>query len=166
MSGHLSRTTVKKYPASSHRHTIVWQFLQSIRPGDGELGEALRRLRDRVDMPRHFPHRTALVKYMTHCRFDSAVTMRNAQHIYSMYHEFYQRSLHPRDDSAVDFIPKTALVQSGVSREQIAQSILAGLGLFSDSRQQWEAGGKWRDSALDAADAVINLFTSKGAANG
>lgn len=162
MSDFLTRPPVKKPPPPhSHKHTIVWQFLQATKPGDGELGEVLRRLRDRRDMPRHFPHRSALVKYMIKCKFDSATVMRNAQHVYSMYHEFYQNVTHPRDDSAVVSVPRSAMVTSGVSREDLALTILTGLGLFSNPRDQWKEGGKWVDSALGAADAVIDLFMSK-----
>lgn len=144
--------------AHSHRYSIFWQFLQEVKPGDGELGFLLRSLRSRVDMPRHFPHRTALINYMLKCRIDSGIAARNALHVYNLYSLFYHRIVHPRDDSTIGAVNPKLLTRSGVTRHQLALAILEGLGIFDDPSQHLAEGGKWADSALGAADSVIALL--------
>lgn len=136
-------------------------FLQACKPGDGDMGQLIRRLRERRDMPRHFPHKTAMVKYLYYCKVESGVIVACAPQLYQFYRQFYEQTMHPQDDSAVVFIRPEQLVKSGVRREQLALTILEGLGLFSDPAENFEAGGKWTDSALSAADAVIALLNKE-----
>lgn len=163
MPSHLSRVASgqAEFPEHSHRHSLFWQFLQAAKPGDGELGELLRDLRDRRDMPRHFPHKTALVRYLHLRKFESGLVARNAQHVYNLYNEFYQQAMHPADGSAAGFIRPEQLIKSGVSHRQLAVAILDGLGIFSNAAQNYAEGGKWTDSADGAADAVIALLNSR-----
>lgn len=150
----------KPLPPHSHKNTIVWMFLRSCKPGDGELGNLIRRLRDRKDMPRSFPHKTALINYLLKCRIDTATIGRNVMYLYSMYNRFHQQTKHVNDSTFVESVAPSIMVRSGVTRKQIAIAILDGMGMFSNAAQNLKEGGKWADSAYGAADAVIALFTS------
>lgn len=159
-NAHLSQSIVaRKPPPYSHKNTLVWQFLVACRPGDGELGDLIRRLRDRTDMPRSFSHKTAMLKYLHQCKIDSATCARNVQHLYNLYLAHVQQARHPPDETVVSHVAPSQLARSGVSRDQIALAVLTGLGLFSDPRQNFNEGGKWTESAYGAADAVIELLT-------
>lgn len=152
--------TVDKPPPYSHKNTIVWQFLKACKPGDGELGDLIRKLRDRMDMPRSFPHKAALIKYLHKCKVETAVIARNAMHLYSMYSRYFQQAKHTYDGTFVESVPPSIMVRSGVTRKQIAIAVLEGLGMFTNPAQNLKEGGKWVDSAYGAADAIIALFNS------
>lgn len=151
----------KPIPAHSHRNSYVWQFLDEAKPGAGELGELIRRLKTRRDMPDHCPHRTSLIRYLHQCKIDSAMIMRNATHLYNMYYQFYQHRKHPPDDTVIEFVDPAKSIKSGVSRDQLALAILEGFGSFERPAVTLAEGGKWADSAYGAADSVIFLLTSK-----
>lgn len=69
----------------SYRATLVWQWLQHVKPGTDETGIVLRVLRNRIDMPDRFPHRTYLLNYMLKCRIDSGLATRTVVHVWNMY---------------------------------------------------------------------------------
>lgn len=159
---YLNQSVAPHKPAPySHKNTIVWQFLNACKPGDGELGDLVRRLRDRMDMPRSFSHKTALVQYLHKCKVDTGIIARNALHLYSMYNRYSQQLRHPTDETVVVSIPPSVMARSGVTRKQIAIAVLEGLGIFSRPAENLEEGGRWADSAYGAADAVIALFISR-----
>lgn len=151
----------KPIPPHSHKHTLVWQWLQKTKPGDGELGSLVRLMRDRRDMPRSFSHKTALIKYMEKCKIDGRVIGRNAQHLYNLYVVWVQQAKHAPDGTLIESVPPSIMVRSGITRKQIAIAVLEGLGQFSQPAQQLKEGGRWAQSAYGAADAIIALFASR-----
>lgn len=82
----------------SYRATLVWQWLQHVKPGTDETGIVLRVLRSRIDMPDRFPHRTYLLNYMLKCKIDSQLATRVVVHVWNMYAAYRDAVLHDRGD--------------------------------------------------------------------
>lgn len=153
----------KKPPAHSHRHSLVWQWLQSLKPGTDEAGVVIRILRDKTNMPGRFPHRTALQDYMIRCKIDTATTSRTVIYLYNLYMAYSNAVLHPDggEGASVLLDPKD-VGRSGINRKQIARVVFQNLGIqiIGDPDDHFNQGGKWVDTAYDVADAVIGLVSS------
>ncbi len=79
---------------TSHRATLVWQWLQHVKPGTDDTGVALRVMRGRIDMPNRFPHRTYLLNYMLKCKIPPALASRVLIHVWNMYALYRDAVLH------------------------------------------------------------------------
>lgn len=150
----------KKPPRHSHRYSLLWQFLDACKPGDGEMGDLIRRLRERRDMARSYQHRTALSNYLHNCKIPSAIVAMQGPRLYEMYRTWVEQQKHPHDDTVVTHVDANQLAKSGVTRKQIAIAVLEGFAL-SDPAEHLNEGGRMADSAFGAADRIIHLITTR-----
>ncbi len=156
----LSNDTTKKPPKHSHKYSLLWQFLDACKPGDGDMGQLIRKLRERRDMARSYQHKTALINYLHNCKIPSTVVVVQGPRLYDMYRLWVEQQKHPHDETVVTHVNAEQLVKSGVTRTQIAIAVLEGFGTLSHPAQHLKEGGRLADSAYDAADRVMHLISS------
>lgn len=86
-------------PATSraaYRNTLVWRWLQFVVAGADGIGDVIRTLRKRKDMPNEFPHKTYLLQtyLIRRCRVDPAVAVRVHERLWDLYAQYRDAEKH------------------------------------------------------------------------
>src|SRR5579859_388705 len=79
---------------TTHKNTLVWQWLDFVTAGADDSGTAIKAMRKRVDMPNQFPHKSYLRGYLRKCRLDEQLVQRVHHHLWNLYAEYRDAVLH------------------------------------------------------------------------
>lgn len=81
--------------SGSYKQTVVWQWLQAVPSTPGALGEMLRVMKGRVDMPQQFPNKSYLYRYLTQrCKIDHALADQSLDSVWSNYKGYRDLAIH------------------------------------------------------------------------
>lgn len=89
------RKPLQETRADSYRRSLVWRWLnEGIRAQDDLTGDVVKLLRRRIDMPRSFPTRTHMNRYLDKCgiKIETAVMVRDR--MWSLYREWVDHAKH------------------------------------------------------------------------
>jgi hypothetical protein len=91
----LERAPTPAVSLTSHRATLVWRWLQSVKPGTDEAALAVRAMRDRKDMNNQFANRTQLFDYMIrNAKIDTQLASRTVYYLWQLYSQYRDAELH------------------------------------------------------------------------
>lgn len=81
--------------ADSYRRSLVWRWLnEGIRANDDVTGDVVKILRRRIDMPRSFPTRTHMIRYLAKCGVGAEAYVTVIDRMWSLYREWIEHARH------------------------------------------------------------------------
>ena len=93
----------------TYKASLVWRWLQCVKPGTDDIGIAVKAMRDRMDMPNRFSNRTQIATYLTgRCKQDPQLVNRVVYQLWNMYSLYRDSLMH--DLTPVGEVPTTQVL--------------------------------------------------------